>query len=67
MFNSFYLDYFVTFFFGFGLSVHFKLTLKSGDHKLLRTCVDKYSEGQFGLIRYCKLYYLPSSLLSFIV
>ena len=31
LFNLLYLDYFLTFTFGFGLSVHLKLTLKSGD------------------------------------
>ena len=51
MFNSFILDYFVLFSFGFRLSVHLDLTSKSGDQNCCRTCVDKYSEGLFGLIR----------------
>ena len=41
--NLFILDYFGLFSFGFRLSVHLELTSKSG----WKTCVDKYSEGQF--------------------
>ena len=36
MFDLFFLDYFVTFSVGFGLSVHFELTSKYGDMKLLK-------------------------------
>ena len=36
MFDLFFLDYFVTFIVGFGLSVHLELTSKSGDQKLLK-------------------------------
>ena len=49
MFNLFILDYFGLFSFGFRLHVHLDLSSKSGD---------KYSEGQFGHKRYCKLDYL---------
>ena len=55
MFSLFILDYFGLFSFGLRLSVHLDLTSKSGDQKLLQNFVDKYSEGQFGHIRYCKL------------
>ena len=59
MFNLFFLDYFVTFSFGFRLSVHLELISKSGDQKLLKDlCGYKYSKGQLGLIRYCKLDFL---------
>ena len=58
MFNLFILDYFGLFSFGFRLSVHLDLASKSWDQKLLKTCVDKYSERQFGHIRYCKLDFL---------
>ena len=36
MLDLFFLDYFVTFSVGFGLSVHLELTSKSGDQKLLK-------------------------------
>ena len=36
MFDILFLDYFVTFSVGFGLSVHLELTSKSGDQKLLQ-------------------------------
>ena len=36
MFDIFFLDYFVTFSVGFGLSVHLQLTSKFGDQKLLK-------------------------------
>ena len=55
VFNLFILDYFGLFRFGFRLSVQLDLTSKSGDQKLLKTCIDKYSEGQFWHIRYYKL------------
>ena len=58
MFNLFILDYSGLFSFGFRLSVHLDLTSKSGDQNCLKTCVDKYSQGQFGHIRYCKLDFL---------
>ena len=56
MFNLFILDFFGYSVFGFRLSVHLDLTLKSGDQELLQNLCyfDKYSEGQIGLIRYCK-------------
>ena len=47
MFNLLILDYFGLFSFVFRLSVHLDFNSKSGDQKLLKTCVDKYSEGQF--------------------
>ena len=58
MFNLFILDYFGLFSFGFRLNFLLELTSKSGDQKLLTDCVDKYSEGQFGHTRYCKLDFL---------
>ena len=58
MFNLFILDYLGLFRFGFRLSVHLDLTSKSGVQKLLKTSVDKYSEGKFGHIKYCKLDFL---------
>ena len=58
MFNLFILDYFGLFSFRFRLGVHLDLTSKSGDQKLLKELCDKYSEGQFGHIRYCKLDFL---------
>ena len=58
MFNLFILDYFGLFSFGFRLSVHLDLTIKSGIRNCCRICVDSYSEGQFGHIRYCKLDFL---------
>ena len=57
MFNLFILDYFGLFSFGFRLRVHLDLSSKSGDQKLLKD-FDKYSEGQFGDTRYCKLDFL---------
>ena len=36
MFDLFFLDYFVTFSVGFGLSVHLELSSKPGDQKLLK-------------------------------
>ena len=60
MFDLFFLDYFGLFIFGFRLSVRLELTSKSGDQKLpnRKTCLDNYSEGQFGHIRYCQLDFL---------
>ena len=52
------LDVFGLFSFGSRLSVHMDLTSKSGDPKRQKTCDDKYSEGQFGHIRHCKLDFL---------
>ena len=43
--------------FGFRFSVHLELTFKPGIRNRM-TCVDKYSEGQFGLISNCKLDFL---------
>ena len=36
MFDLFFLDYFVTFSVGFGLSVYLDFTSKSGDQKILK-------------------------------
>ena len=55
MFNLFILDYFGLFSFGFRLSVHLDLLQNLGIRNCSRTCVDRYSEGQFGHIRYCKI------------
>ena len=58
MFNLFIQDYFGLFSFGFRLHVHLDLSSKSGIRNCLKTCVDKYSEGQFGHTKYCKLDFL---------
>ena len=55
MFDLFILDYFGLFSFGLRLSVNLELPSKSGNQKHCRTCVDRYSEGQLGHIRYCKI------------
>ena len=46
VFNLFILDYIGLFSFGFRLSVHLDFAVLN--------CVDRYSEGQFGHIRYYK-------------
>ena len=58
MVNLFIQDYFGLFSFGFRLHVHLDLSSKSGIRNCLKTYVDKYSEGQFGHTRFCKLDFL---------